>query len=396
MQILILAKRVTAHGIGGLETHVDLMSRVATERGHEVVVLTTRHPRGSTEETRSGARVEYLAEAPAGRYSGAWWRASVAAVRRWRRRGFGDLLLGMSVAGYGVARAGVDLPQVAISSGNPLAHLASEWHDAAGLRGLLLYPKRAAAVGYWAWVERWLWRHVTAVVATYDGLYEVLRRGGYRAVLAYSGTDLTRFHPDPAARAAVRGRLGIPEDGVAGLMVATVNRQKGIWVGLEAFARLADRWPGLHLVVVGDGEDRPRLEAGLAGRPHAARVHWIGAIPFEDTAPYYAAGDLLLYPTLRAEGLPTALMEAMAVGLPVVATDRGGIRSAVRPGETGVLVPGPDAAALADAVAGLLADPARRTRLAGQARALAVSAFDIRVVFPALLDRLRGLGQGAP
>jgi glycosyltransferase involved in cell wall biosynthesis len=148
-------------------------------------------------------------------------------------------------------------------------------------------------------------------------------------------------------------------------------------------------------VVVGDGEDRPRLEAALAGQPHAPRVHWIGAIPFGDTAPYYAAGDLVLYPTFRAEGLPVALMEAMAAGLPVVATDRGGVRSAVRPGRTGLLLDRPDPAALAEAVAGLLADPARRAELGRGARALAAEAFDVRVAFPALLARLRGAARGA-
>lgn len=390
MRLLLLAKRTAAHGIGGLETHVLLFGRVAAELGHEVIVVTTAHPEGRREEAREGVRIEYL-DAPPGVYSRRWWDLSAGAVRRLLADGGADLVLSISLAGYGVARAGSPTPpHYAFFSGEALLHLASEWHDRAGLRDALLYPKRAASLLYYARLEHRYWKRLTGIIATYDGLYDSLRRRGWPVSLCYSGTDVRLFRPHPGRRATIRQARGIPAGATVLLMVATVNRQKGIWVGVEAFRRLAARWPDLHLLVVGDGPDRPRLERLLRGSPAGARAHWAGELPLEAVAAYNAAGDLLLYPTFRAEGLPTTIMEAMAVGLPVVASDRGGIRSGVRDGETGLLLPAPDPRALEAAVARLLADPPLREKLAQGARQLAMERFDIQALVPRLLATLGG------
>jgi len=108
----------------------------------------------------------------------------------------------------------------------------------------------------------------------------------------------------------------------------------------------------------------------------------------EATDGYYAAADLLLYPTFRIEGIPRAVLEAMASALPVVATNRGGIRTAVVDGITGVLVPTPALAPLVDAVEGLLADTSRRQAMGAASRARVLTTFDVRAVTADLLDEV--------
>ncbi len=334
MKLVFLTKRTTVHGFGGVETHVWSLTQMAVELGHEVVLLTTAHPDGVEEEERDGCRVVYLAGVPPGR----WWKQSAEVVRRLLRQGFGDLILSYNLAGYGVAASKVGIPHYAFSSGRTLDQLVSEWHNWSGLAGLAAYPKHALALCYYAWFERRLWARLDGIIATYDALYESLLRQGRRTILCYNGTDPRIFRPDKTLRESTRKVLDIPPEATVLLMVATVNRQKGIWVGVEAFRSLAPIQPDLHLIIVGDGPDRPRLEASLRGSLLASRVHFVGAVPHQATAPYFATADLFLFPTFRAEGLPNAIVEAMATGLPVVASDRGGIRSAVQHGETGLLL----------------------------------------------------------
>jgi glycosyltransferase involved in cell wall biosynthesis len=383
MKVVIVTKRTLAHGFGGVEGYVHHMARAIAALGHELVVLATAHPTRTTVTECEGYRVEYLAGTEPGVYSEAFWRASAAAVFRHRPYA---LLYSTNISGYGAAMAGVPGPHLVWSTGRMLTHLRSEWYDRAGVRARAGYPKAALALCYYAWLERRLHRRVDAIVAEDDRTYEALRRRGWPVRLLHTGVDTARFRPDPALRAETRASLGIPADGEVLLMAAAVNRQKGIALGVEAFLRLAVSRPRLHLVVVGDGPERRRLETTANARAAGARARFVGARPDASMPRYHAAADVLLYPTYRAEGVPRAILEAMASGVAVVATDRGGVGTAVWDGDTGVLLPRPSAALVESVVAGLLNDPARRRTLGERAVAAARQRFDLHMTATALLE----------
>ena len=174
-------------------------------------------------------------------------------------------------------------------------------------------------------------------------------------------------------RDATRAELGVPPDMVLAGTVANYTEQKD-WPNLLRAARmLADREVPVRFCAVGQGPLEPQVQAlhrelGLDGvvtltgfRPDAVRL--------------MAACDLFVLAS-RFEGLPVALMEALALGLPVVATAVGGVPEAVTDGIEAVLVAPARADLLADAVAELVADPERRARL-GAAAAARAAAFDI-------------------
>lgn len=387
MKLILLSKRMGAHGFGGVESQAESFSCTAVEQGHQVVVLTTAHPYGVTEETLQGVFIRYLPGTPAGVYSSSWWRHSADAVCRLLDKGFGDLILSMNLAGYGVAKR-TGIPHYALSSGKTLSHLISEWHNWSGFTGLVAYPKHALALCYYAWIEKRFWARLDGIIAEDDQLYEELIAEGRPAQRFYAGVDPRQFRPDPGLRETTRRRLGIPPEAQVLVMVATVNRQKGIALGVEAFQGLASSWADLHLIVLGDGPDRPRLEENLQGSALAARVTFAGAVPWHETPGYLAAADLLLYPTFRREGIPRAIVEAMAVGLPVIASDRGGIRSAVRHGETGFLLPAPEVGVLMEAIVRFHADPDLMVSMGRRARARALECFDVRSIVAQLLQTL--------
>lgn len=143
-----------------------------------------------------------------------------------------------------------------------------------------------------------------------------------------------------------------------------LDTKKGFDLLLRAFATCRDRRPDWKLTILGDGEERQRLEALAKQLGVMSHVRLPGTVA--DPTPVLRRADLFVLPS-RVEGFPNALLEAMALGVPVVATDCGGPRRIVRHDVDGLLVPSDDAAALADAMASLMDDEPRRLRLADSA-----------------------------
>jgi glycosyltransferase involved in cell wall biosynthesis len=197
-----------------------------------------------------------------------------------------------------------------------------------------------------------------------------------RVRVVHNGVALERFSPAPPA--AAKRALGLdPDLPVAGI-VGRLSAEKGQAVALAAWARVAEAHPGARLLLVGDGDAAETCLALAAELGIADLVTFTG---FQaDPTPYLAACDVVLMPSLR-EGLGLAALEAMALERPVVASRTGGIPEAVRDGETGLLVPPDDAAALADAILTLFADPARCTAYGQAGRARVAAHFNAETQF---------------
>jgi glycosyltransferase involved in cell wall biosynthesis len=169
-------------------------------------------------------------------------------------------------------------------------------------------------------------------------------------------------------REEARRRFGLAEDDFVLVTVARLSSQKGHVFLLDALRTLVPEFPNLRLLCLGDGE----LRAELAAKTHAAgldaHVCFAGALP--GVVGLLPAYDLFVLPSLW-EGMPLALIEALAAGLPVLATAVAGTPEVVTSEHTGLLVPPGDAGALAEGIRRLLRDPDLRARLAtaGQAHA---------------------------
>lgn len=180
------------------------------------------------------------------------------------------------------------------------------------------------------------------------------------------GVDVDRFSPDPGRRGLWRERLGIPDGAPLVLTVGRMATKKGFHVLMEVLPELLARHREAHVVLAGGGDRQEELrrraqEMGTAGR----RVHFPGLV-LRDTLPdLYRAADLFVLPAVHdargnVDGLPNVILEAMATGLPVVASGISGIPLAVEPERTGLLVPEADRPALLEALDRLLGDPGTR------------------------------------
>jgi glycosyltransferase involved in cell wall biosynthesis len=172
--------------------------------------------------------------------------------------------------------------------------------------------------------------------------------------------------PYDAAEPVPRAAIGVPDDAHLALYVGRLDPQKGLPDLLDAAERVIQRWPGWHLALAGDGPDRDWLLAQLAGRSALGdRVHWLGAR--DDVPGLLKSADVLVHPSLW-EGMPNAVLEAMATHRPVVGTAVEGTEDLIVPGQTGWLVPPRDPDALGQALAEAAGDPERCKRYGAAAR----------------------------
>mgnify|MGYP001816931075 CR=1 FL=1 len=220
---------------------------------------------------------------------------------------------------------------------------------------------------------RWLYTRATRHIITTG---ERLRRtliddNGFAAEHITSvptGVDPQRYHPGDSK--AARARLGLPTDQRIVGIVATLRDWKGHKFLVEALAGLQQ--PKTLLLIVGDGPHRSSIERHIHELGIGERVRLVGNQ--QDVTPWLQAMEIFVLPSWANEGVPQAILQAMMCALPVISTPVGSIEEAVIDGETGIITPPRDAAALAAALSELLDDPERAAKLgkAGAQRAHAL------------------------
>ena len=275
----------------------------------------------------------------------------------------------------------------------------------AGVPVVIHQPHGHIFYGYWSRartglfvaLERLAARWTDALVAlTPREVEEHVERGIGRPAqwaVVPSGVPTAALRAAAPSRAAARARLGLPADAFVVAGVGRLVPIKGFDLLVEALPALAARVPSAHALLIGDGEERAALEARAAALGVGARLRITGAVT--DVGGVLAAADVLAAPS-RNEGMGRVLVEAMAIGLPVVGTTVGGIPDVIVDGECGRLVAPDDAAALAGALADLGGDAALRAKL-GAAAPPRAEAFSTDVAAAAMgsiydgLVRARGL-----
>jgi glycosyltransferase involved in cell wall biosynthesis len=239
---------------------------------------------------------------------------------------------------------------------------------------------------------RWLLPRTRLIFLNRDDFDEFRRRGLAAAERSHlipgSGVDCERFRPSPG------------EDPAAVPVVAFVGRllrSKGAGDFVAAARRLRERGVEARFVLVGES-DAGNPDAVPAGEIEGWRKQgFVEVWGFrDDVADVYRRSSIVCLPTVYREGVPTVLLEAAACGKPVVATDMPGCREAVADGDSGLLVPPGDVAALSEALAKLLADPSLRLRMGESGRRRAIERFDVRKVVAATLEVYRRAGVEIP
>ena len=332
---------------GGAGNASANLARQLVEAGSEVTVLTSAFGDLPHDEVRKGVRI---LRGPASRRRvdrsdafeqtvfiiGALWR-SIRVVPQNRP----DVVL----AFFGVP-SGVVAWLLKVRFGIPYV-VSLRGGDVPGFRpyDFWLYHKLAAPV------LRLIWHGAATVVANSVGLRDLARAfdSTVEIQVVPNGVDVDRF--GSPERVWTTSRI---------LSVGRIVHQKGLDLAMMALAGLKDlEW---QWRIVGDGPQMPVLEGMIRKNALDGRVQFLGWQEPQELKGEYANANLFLFPS-RDEGMPNAVLEAMASGLPVIATRISGNEELILDGETGVLVPADDAVALREALSQLISDSGRRQRM---------------------------------
>lgn len=218
-------------------------------------------------------------------------------------------------------------------------------------------------------LEKISWRFFDRVFSVSEASRRIGRRAGVpqdKLVVVPNGIPgIYRLAAGGGARTAMRARLALAQEHVAVAIIGRLGIEKAHANFLQSAAQVLRHQPQARFVIVGEGPERPRIEALVEQLGLAPYVQLLGHR--DDLPEIYPAIDVLAITSLR-EGFPNVLLEAMLHAIPAVATAVGGIPEVIRDGHDGVLVPAQDVAAYGDALERIVADPALRRRLGEAAR----------------------------
>jgi glycosyltransferase involved in cell wall biosynthesis len=196
----------------------------------------------------------------------------------------------------------------------------------------------------------------------------------HKITLIPNAIDLRRFSPRKSDRRKSRNKFGLPLDAKVIAGVGRLNSQKNFSLFLDIAAALVLRFPELRFLLAGDGPEESMLREKARSLGLEDRVVFAGYVA--DTRHVYTAADMLLMPS-RFEGLPMTLLEAMAMGLPVVASKLDGIAEVIEDGREGFLAESIHPQDFVDRSATLLESPTKSSELASNARAKIESRFSV-------------------
>ena len=382
LRVLIVTRGLPMHQLGGMEAATWDLSREFARIGLDVTILTTAAPNLPARSTLDDVAIECL-PVPSGRYSKAWWAASSAAyAERYEKQV--DLVFSVSAGAWSLVRRrsrGQRPVFIAQAHGTSWGEILSRWRQRRpapiikSYRNFIAMARDTqfrrfdAIVGVGAIVDRDLRRAPTSWVI-----------GDLPVERIDNGIDAAMFAFDGADRVRVRAMLGIPADGKVVMFAARLQREKGVQTVIDAFALAAKSDPMLRLIIAGAGTQE--VEFRERAKDLGARCRFVGSVPRGDLPAYLSAADLFLFPTLRQEGLPLNVLEALACGLPVVASAR--LRDPRYP-MVGIEGDG-DVAAYARAIADSRPDP-HRASLLPEDLTLAFSARRYHELFDRMVGR---------
>ena len=338
---------------GGITEHVHHTAVELRRRGHEVTIITSRfRDNPETNHSLGVERVGYNLLVPF-------------------NRAFVDLTIGLTLR--------QQLRRLFRAHDFEVLH--THCPNAPTLPLLAVQEARCAQVGTFhamagrGFLQDTFKRYLAGTVSRLDARIAVSETAEASTRLYYpghyhvipNGVDVERFNPrlEPLGPWSDPGRVNI-------LFVGRLDPRKGLQYLLGAMPEVVERTRGrARLLIVGDSYLRSRFEAQVSSATREF-VHFVGHVPSADLPRWYATGDIFVSPASGNESFGIVLLEAMAAGRAVVASDIPGYRSVVNPGENGVLFEPGNVPALARTLAALVDDPARRAALAerGRARAL--------------------------
>jgi glycosyltransferase involved in cell wall biosynthesis len=326
-------------GWGGIESHSVTLASALAKKGHKVIIGCPRGGSVSSNAVRAGLSVKDIMVVNSGDVAALWKIIATA-------KGEGIEII--------VANLGKEYWPAAV---------------AAKILGIRIVFVRHQVDRLKKTTRCLIARHVHRVAAVSIAVRDALRECGIpdeKITVIHNAVDLRRFDPSTVDRKAARADLGFAEHDIVVGTAGKLHAGKGVFDLLHAAEGLTKRYPALKLLYVGDGPERAALEQEAARLFIPDRVVLAGLR--NDMERMYAAMDIFVLPSTCREAFGIVIIEAMAMGRPVVATATGGIPEVVKDEKNGILVKPGDPTGLAEAFSRLIDDKELSRRIADEGR----------------------------
>lgn len=389
------------HGLrGGMENHGKLLLEGLSNRGHEISVISTRHPHGIKYQRKGNIHLYYLASTKFGSLRNGWKKESQRNFLSLNDAKRFDIICSQQPI-FPPIRKNIEyrIPIVTLIQAHEAWVLISEVNQFLSLKN---NPKSFAknilslVYQYLSW-ELYNFRKSDVIVTPSDEVSRSLGRlfliKPSRIQTIYNGIDTKLFRPDRTAKFRIirmypqlRGKKII-------LFMSHVTRQKGLHFLIRVLPSLTARGHDIALLAVGGGdflEDARQISVKLGV---SDRTVFTGMVDNTSVADYINCADMFVLPTLRREGLPLSILEAMACRKPVIASRIGGNESAVKDGITGILIPSGNTFKLEESISLLLRDKELAASLAENAYTSVFEKFALEIMIDKyeklMMDQIR-------
>ena len=360
------------HGLqGGMENHVKLLLEGLAARGHQITVISTRHPSGIQYESKGNIHLHYLPYTMFGSARKKWRKESLKAFLSLTEAHKFDIICSQQAIFPAIPRElSFNIPIVTFIQGHEGWMLLSEINQFVSLKKNLIRIIKVVIAFLYNYLifECVNFQKSDVVVAPSDEVGQSLRSWFYlnfnKIKVIYNGVDTNRFKPDSTARGRIERRYPQLSGKKIILFMSHVTRQKGLHLLIKIIPSLVHQHRNLMVMVVGGGdylEEAKKMSSLFGVSDHMIFTDMVdvGSVP-----DYINASDIFVLPTLRREGLPLSILEAMACEIPVITTNIGGNSSVVKHGINGLLIPAANTHKLEEGMHLLLRDEKLARRLA--------------------------------
>lgn len=320
--VVILSRSLPHHGLGGMEVVAWDLAKEFVRQNLKVSIITTPIPGQSGEFIEDGVQIIPLENIPSGRYSRLWWKKSKQYFEE-HYMCTAQIVLSVSAAGFGLLplkRKLKDVPFIMQAHGTSWGEFVSKWRSGrcksilSSIRNIIWMPK-----------DLWAYKQFDLIVTVGEQVSLDLIKPPSNWVLAKdkikqipNGIDTRLFKSSIESRSKIRRELKISEKTTIIISASRLHPQKGVGHGLMAFSRYLKINPDAIYFIAGDGPERRNLETLADSLNIKEQVRFLGAKTRDDLVNYLQIGDVFLFLSDRIEGLPLNVLEALAVGLPVV------------------------------------------------------------------------------
>lgn len=375
MKICMFAKYLPVHITGGMEIHIQELVNGLIKRGYKVTLITAPHPQGIEKEKKENLTIHYVKNKP--KYTREkFYRESARLFERLNKEESFDIVHSQSTLACGYARyCKKTAPLILTSHGTMLNEIKALLRRNFSIKSFLTLP---TPLKIYLLDEPIIYKKTEKIIAVSNELKEDIERQ-YKVpkgklVVIPNGIDIDRFKPMEVDD--LKKKYNLTDEKVI-LSIGRIDKQKGFHLLLKIFPDILKEYNNIKLFIVGTGPYLHDLKEMTIKLNILGKVIFTGRVSDGDLLKYYNLADIFAFSTLRMEGLPLVVPEAMACEKPVIASRIGGITSVIDNNKDGILIETGNLKELKGKVLEVLGDEELARKLGKNARKKVVERFGL-------------------